>query len=303
MKRGEYLSAPEIKDFMLWLEPRLDTAHSFDHAYRMRRPVRDWHCDSLYAAYGNYTWPFWYEHPVDNAKITGRSYQDSQNALAALSQGLRASIAQSDHAACRRYCRSVLQWGGVLFHNDQRLARLGEGICRYFQDARERFAADLPYDQYYDKALMMNAGFTKLYSLSMDNFIIYDGRVGAALGLLARLYCRERELNEVPDTLAFAWGKGRSARSCSAVKNRRDPSDNLYVFPQLSNPKRHTEHNVKANWLLQGILNDTTSRFSLLAPASRMRALEAALFMIGYCVNPPQTSGRPVTLPAESKSF
>ena len=39
----------------------------------------------------------------------------------------------------------------------------------------------------------MNSGFTKIYSLYIDDFIIYDSRVGAALGFLVRCYCEEKE--------------------------------------------------------------------------------------------------------------
>ena len=35
----------------------------------------------------------------------------------------------------------------------------------------------------------MNAGFVKIYSLLCDDCVIYDGRVGAALGLLTRQFC------------------------------------------------------------------------------------------------------------------
>ena len=42
----------------------------------------------------------------------------------------------------------------------------------------------------------MNAGFEKIYSVLLDGCVIYDGRVGAALGLLARQFCEASELPE-----------------------------------------------------------------------------------------------------------
>ena len=36
----------------------------------------------------------------------------------------------------------------------------------------------------------MNAGFVKIYSVLLDSCVIYDGRVGAALGLLVRQFPR-----------------------------------------------------------------------------------------------------------------
>ena len=35
----------------------------------------------------------------------------------------------------------------------------------------------------------MNSGWTKVYALMLDDFPIYDGRVGAAMGYLVRRYC------------------------------------------------------------------------------------------------------------------
>ena len=286
MKRHEYLLAPEVEDFIVWIEKRLDTAYSFVHSYKMKRPVKNWDCDSLYSAFENYTWSFRYRHPVHKRVIKGNSYQHSYEALIMLSEGLRKSIVELDNEMCREYCFSILEWGGVLFHNDKRILELGNNVCHYFMKVQKRFQSDLAYYQYYNKDVMMNSGFTKIYSLCIDDFIIYDGRVGAALGLLVRKYCEEKGLEDVPETLVFAWGKGKGNNSKADSKNRRDPSAGRYIFPQLSNnPRRHTESNIRANWLLQSIVDRTTSKFSFLDKAARLRALEASLFMIGYCVN------------------
>jgi hypothetical protein len=131
----------------------------------------------------------------------------------------------------------------------------------------------------------MNSGFTKIYSLYIDDFIIYDGRVGAALGLLVRMFCEDSKFKAVPVELAFAWGKGKESIYQNSCENRRNPSKESYRFPELlNNSKRHIENNIRANWLLREIIDKTKSKFSNLDNSIQMRALEAALFMIGYDV-------------------
>jgi hypothetical protein len=129
---------------------------------------------------------------------------------------------------------------------------------------------------------MMNSGFTKIYALFIDDFIIYDGRVGAALGLMVREFCEESRLRGVPKELEFAWGRGKTTTYEPSSLNRRNPSNARYVFPELSNnPRRHLENNIRANWLLRDILNRTKSKFGKLDQDLQMLALESALFMIG----------------------
>ncbi len=118
------------------------------------------------------------------------------------------------------------------------------------------------------------------------DFVIYDGRVGAALGLLVRKYCEDKMLGDIPDELAFVWSKGKESTYTSSHMNKRNPSRGKYKLPELlNNPKRHIENNIKANWLLKEIIQRTDSRFNRLDKVIQLRALEATLFMIGYDVS------------------
>ncbi|HEY5561056.1 MAG TPA: hypothetical protein VIK72_04725 [Clostridiaceae bacterium] len=89
----------------------------------------------------------------------------------------------------------------------------------------------------------------------------------------------------VPEELLFAWGRGRENKYISSQLNKRNPSSGSLMFPELLNkPKRHTESNIRANWLINAILKTTDSKFNKLEKGMQMRALEGALFMIGYKV-------------------
>ncbi len=71
--------------------------------------------------------------------------------------------------------------------NDKKLFDMNDKLCMYYKLAMKILDVLSPKlgDNY---SIIMNSGFTKIYSLLIDIYIIYDGRVGAALGLLARQY-------------------------------------------------------------------------------------------------------------------
>jgi len=155
--------------------------------------------------------------------------------------------------------------------------------------------------------LFCNAGFTKIYSLLLDDFLIYDSRVAAALGMLIVDLCRSNSRQTVPERLRFLRMDARP---------KRDPDSNRRVPAQLRNPDfgllrfsaqrsdaAYLVHNIRAGWLLRDAIEriPIADRLSQLIPddakcspgaaccaqpqpprLSALRAVEAALFMIGY---------------------
>ncbi len=127
----------------------------------------------------------------------------------------------------------------------------------------------------------MNAGFTKVYALLASNFIIYDGRVGAALGYLVALFL-EHSGDDLTNDLQFHWGKSESK------ERYRDPSiiDKGWIFPKLNNNSEGNwaESNVKANWLLSSAIEMLPSSFIFggYKKENMLHAVEASLFMLGY---------------------
>ena len=65
---------------------------------------------------------------------------------------------------------------------------------------------------------------TKIYSLLVDDFIIYDTRVAAALGWAIVKYCREQKLEELPEYLRFPWGAAKEAPKTLRPKQRNPSS-------------------------------------------------------------------------------
>lgn len=285
MNKKEFFDSEPVQGFMQWIQKKLDKPGSFPHSFYMKKPALNWSCDSIYSAYENYNWPFGAYDPVNGNKIYGNTFVESAGFLTKLSEGLKQSIETGDSESCKNHCFSILQWGGVLPKNDKKILGIGDNICSYLQNVKDILYPDVCRTGSNCGSLIMNSGFTKIYSLLIDGFIIYDGRVGAALGTLVRRYCENNQLASVPNELTFAWGKGKESTYTSSLENKRNPSQGKYIFPELqNNPKRHIENNIRANWLLKEILERTDSKFNKLDKTYRLRALEAALFMIGYDV-------------------
>lgn len=283
MKSSEYKKAQPVAEFINWISKYLDEPCSLSYKYYNKKSRSIWKCDSIYSAFINYEWSFSYVNN-DNKYIKGKTYQESKQALNDISISIKEGILDNDNMKVLTACDEVLQWGGVKRKNYDVLKEMGNGLVDYLKMVKEQFSKDLSYDMYYNNDIYMNSGFTKIYSLLMDDYIIYDSRVGAALGFFVREFCSSLGLKCIPDELCFAWGTARSGAS-KISDNMRNPSNTYYKFPNLAqDPKRHTENNVRANWLIKEILYNTSSKFNDIDSKDRMRAFEASLFMIGYSV-------------------
>ena len=178
--------------------------------------------------------------------------------LAAYRHRLREAIADNNSDATFRVCEAILRWGGVWANNGRTLT----ARRAFLLDELRHVSAVLTSGRTPTNSEMrlrdidcsMNAGFVKIYSVLLDSCVIYDGRVGAALGLLARQYCEEAGLEAVPSALAFAYGAPKEAANAKRPK-LRNPSRGVYRFPRLRQDVRfHTEQTMRANWLLQATL-------------------------------------------------
>ena len=122
----------------------------------------------------------------------------------------------------------------------------------------------------------MNAGFTKYYALACDDVIIYDGRVGAAMGFLVRSFCIENKITTTPQELAFRWGPQTGTNPLN-----RNPSQDQITFQKLpAEGPIWAECNIKANWVLKAARESTLATWC--TKDDGLRRIEAALFVIGY---------------------
>lgn len=254
MTKEQFINDKNVSGFIQWFQSKLS---AFSYSYYMRREKMDWQCISFYDACEKYRW-------------AGCGWKETQTRINNLSVRLRKSICDTDDIACQEVCSEILKWGGVSRGNQEKIEEINheEGLTAYLKKAKDLLSRN--FIENIDYGIVMNSGFTKIYALCMDDFVIYDSRVGAALCYLVKLYCKRQKLDAIPLILSFAYGMSRNA------KVNRNPNEGPYRFPTLGRDKIHIECNMKANWLLKEVINFPECLFK------DLRSLEAALFMIGY---------------------
>lgn len=263
MNRKEYLLDPSVRAFINWLRPHVRGDCSFQHRFMMRRPHRDWRCDSIWEAHQNYWWR--------------GSFAANQEKLDRLAADIRRARKNDDQDGFVRAAHSILRWGGVMASNGATLDEFGETALSTFCEANRLLDPTQADTSRLDGVHHMNSGWTKVHALMLDGLPIYDGRVGAAMGYLVRQFCVRDGLSQVPTRLCFRWGPARGNL------HNRNPSTDPLKFPMLTaaNPRTWAECNVWAAWILGEVCHE--GEFGdRLVPERRLRALEAALFMIGY---------------------
>ena len=282
MCRQTYLTLSHVPEFIHWLATELDTESRFKHQYVNRKTNQKWSCSSLYDAFEQYCW----NHP-GSARLgfnPGKCSSSNGIALSTLCQDL-ISAAGSDSRTLDATI-DVMRWGGVTARNADWLKANEAGLGRMLQGVQA--AIDAGDDQapvLRAKKLRFNSGMTKVYSLLCKDFIIYDSRVAAGLGWMVVKYCQAHGLCKVPEALRFPWAAAKEGKNALAPK-RRDPGIGGLKFKGLRSGQQHAMWNMRASWVLSSVLahpGAAGSRFQNVAtPNDPLRALEAALFMIGY---------------------
>jgi hypothetical protein len=204
-------------------------------------------------------------------------------------------------------CRKVMEWGfgrGTRA-NESNVAwalSLDSSLVRVLRNGREALLSDAPDLSIFGRNpdplthwSKMNSGWTKYYSFALPAHVIYDSRVGAALGYLVRRYLEslnaEWQVDSVPASLAFRWAPGQGD------KNVRDPSFGPYKFARLlggpSGSREWARVNIQANWILTAAIEKCGATWC--AGSDGFRRVEGALFMLGYDLSRVERRGQPVS--------
>lgn len=286
MHRDQYLGTTSsattnhvVGDFVDWLAKSLSSTALFTHEYTDRRSGILWKCRGLQDACARYQW----RHKGALGVPPGTDLTSNGAALNALSSALHSSINPANDMAAFSAAADVMTWGGVQAGN---IRWLSININNLAQTLTSTAAAltrgDLAEQILVSNDLRFNAGMTKVYSLLVNDFIIYDSRVAAALGWIVVKYCQEKQLSSVPSELAFPWAPSKEGPHAKSPKNR-NPGRDGFSFPRLIAGAHHAEWNLKASWILAATLARAPANgFAASSAVPALRQLEAALFMIGY---------------------
>jgi len=129
-------------------------------------------------------------------------------------------------------------------------------------------------DAFDDKPFRSDCAMTKVYAVMNRRTVVYDDRMGAALGLLCRKHLERARRRCVPDSLAFMVGDHGD--------DRRDPSRNGFRFRDKQSGREHARWNIRANWIISDVAADPAVALAMGGDfRERIRRIEAALFMIG----------------------
>ena len=277
MTRLAFLADRNVQEMLPWVAARFDTPPPWTHTYVDRKTDDHWSCDSLAGAFRQYRWK-------------DEGWRENKKKLDCFRRKLREAVDQSHPGCAFDVCEKILRWGGVSAHNVAYL-KCREQQCVLLDELRH-LRAVLAGDRTPTRKEMrrdpsdeatecrMNAGFVKIYSLLCEYCVIYDGRVGAALGLLVRQFCQATGRGKVPASLAFAFGDPKEARDAKCPK-LRDPGRNGLGFPKLRSDSRfHTAQVMQANWFLRAALE--SAPWPCGAGEDGFHELAAGLFMVGY---------------------
>lgn len=241
---------------------------------------------SLVDAFENYYWiaetPVEQENGVEgdnSANSAVATFAANAECLDALRTKFHNAWKTQDPARVFVACAAILDWGGVYRGSLKWLIKSYDGCSLIKRLSRGMTILDGDDDSgsgEFDSPLRMDSGLTKVYALACERSIIYDDRVGAALGFLARKYLEQDGKEEVPPNLKFACGGGD-----------RSPSGDKFEFPRRKPGGMHARSNLYANWILQTVAARPGDIFERATFAEKLRALEAALFMIGYRIRKP----------------
>ena len=270
MLRQEYCENDDVQQLILWLTDVVSGETNINYP----------HPDGVWGVFGgaveSYTWPNnlnngpqpgtrpW-EFP-ERSLFTLAANSDlaaNEEVLNRLKGGLRDSL-YCDDEEIAPWLNSIFLWGGVarqanlnwLNNNRYQLREILHATIDVIMADDDDFNLNIP---------RFNSGMTKVYSLLVDDFIIYDSRVAGALAYLVSIWGAEFD---IPELLRF--------RCMDAMGNQcRNPNRN--DFPRMyANPNLYLKWNLRANWILQAVSQQMGHG------GLSLREIEAGLFMMGY---------------------
>lgn len=257
-------------------------ATSKHHAWlpwKKRGEGSDWWCLTLAQAAEHYSWP---------EKL-------APNDFASIASRLRRALATNNDKAAQTACEEIFKWGGVARKPDDaslvwvQAQAAAKTLCRSILAGVKLLGpeCDQPLHAFDGKRLLMNSAMTKIYAAAdPHNIIIYDGRVGAALGLLVCRWLAANRQDVVPDDLGFRWGPNTMTATNKTLT--RNPSRDGFEFVSLYSASTLATHQTE-QWanlvrITSRILQQVLVLVVAQGQAVALLDLERALFMVGFDV-------------------
>jgi hypothetical protein len=299
MDKRTYLQNQDVQGLINYMVSIFDSSpfhHSWVSYHAASTGVKKgsrWTCGNLKEAIDKYHWLSY--DPISKLKFT--SLSDTQTLLERLSNSLKDALQTQNTPALREVCAQILQWGGVESRKyvAQQFKDNDFDVVNYLQGVLDTLQLDtINLDALADTGndrLIVDSGTTKIYSLLIPGFVIFDSRVGCAMALIVSRYWQNKntDLDSLPSLFRFMWGGHTQSR------NPNPNAKGQVIFKPLSNVGvERARQNIQLSWLLDSVASQLENR-SYFTGKSReqiVRNLEAGLFMIGYGVD---MSDRPLS--------
>ena len=267
MKRDEYLADEHVRGFTRWAAQLVTGELGLTHRWKSGRGT-DFECTTLYGALEQYRWPD-NSHALDY-RVTARRLREFRLNF----EDIGAIDNREKQTKFVDNAEAIFRWGGIRQLRKlnewrsmppERLQDLIEDI-RAMLNPRTADTDDLAGFRY------MGSGFSKVYSVLIDGFPIYDSRVACALNCLVGIYCRREKVGPKPDSLRLR------------MPPRQEPKRIRYHRcdrPRMNNDSAaYARDNLKAAWLLGEMVREP-GEFEQVG-FEPVDALQHALFMVGY---------------------
>ena len=232
-------------------------------------------------------------------RASGMSHGDWDESCAktrALSAALRIGVANGDAAATMSACSDILLWGGernAAVGARPFLRAQGANLPAYIAQAGQAMSlagGDLSTD--FRSVQAMNSMLTKVHAFfAADGLPIYDSRVSAAMAALVEYWRSGTGQRVLPKSLQFPLAGGSAKpqhRLTWLFEKPISPGQLSYIHSET--PARWAGAKLRLAWVMAEILRKAPDLFQ--EQHDRMRALEAALFMVGYDLQCMQSSRR-----------
>ena len=267
MKRDEYLADEHVSEFTKWAGQLVTGDLTLTHHWKSRGT--DFQCASLYGALEQYRWP-------DNSRAldyraTGRRLREFRLNFEDIG-AIDSRVKQSrfvDNA------EAIFEWGGIrnLGKLNERRSLTRERLQALIEDIRSRLDPETADTDALADFRYMGSGFSKVYSVLIDGFPIYDSRVACALNCLVSAYCRRQRIGPRPNSLKLRMPPRREPKHVRHHRCDRPRMNN--------NPRVYVCDNLKAAWLLGEMVREP-GEFGQVEMLEPVDALQHALFMVGY---------------------
>jgi hypothetical protein len=281
MYKNNYLKHPDVMNFIDWLSSEIQL-NKLMHSYTLPNNTR-LTFQGLADAFNQYAWPFNFTDPTGLIH-KGSSFIDSSRCLSILESGLQANLSPNpinDREICKWAC-AVMEWGGVTNGNVHWLRTNVTGLAGEIGAVKTILSGNDEDPAVLKPIRRFNAGMTKVYSLIVPDFIIYDSRVAASLAWLVAQWCKQTGRTSVPQELAFPCMPPKEGDN-PRIRKSRNPSSATLKFPSMNgNVIRYAQWNMRASWILRECLTRSANTVFHRQGSNDLRALEAALFMWGY---------------------